>query len=559
MKNSPKDCIVLRALGGSWIELPGSDSRITARKQVAVVAYLALDRFSASRDLLAGLLWGDVSGARARASLRQALSELRAAHPILRRALRIDRANVALDPECIVIDTEQLLAELKKGKMPTGVRVGGELVNDILYGFEGLGVRFADWLADTRRQISGEYLNCIYDAASRPELAPMLRMDMADAALALDPLGEHHCRFAMQLANDLGDIGRALQIYAAFYARMEAELDMEPSLATQDLAVAIKMGATKRKADAMVPAPNIAGDVIPVDARDSQTNHGRPILAILPLKVLGIRDLEEHLTEMLVDDVVLKIAQQREISIVSRVSIRHLTNRPDVAAILQEKLNVGYLLSGTIRPCDDSYHLNIELSRTDDGLLLWAHSLDVTEDALFRAHSETAEQLVHMLMPHIHRAELNEARVNGINHLSAYQQLLRAQELVYTLSSAQFETAGRLLSDTVETWPGYTPARVALANWHSLRVGQGWSNAPAQDLAALQGQLEKALATDWRNGRTLAMLGHNHAIYARRYDEALALFDEALRATPGDAETLLWTGPTLAYIGRESEAIERLA
>ncbi|MEJ8562079.1 hypothetical protein QTO30_13180 [Yoonia sp. GPGPB17] len=45
--------ITLRALGGAWIELPGEVARITAPKKVALIAYLALDRFSASRDLLA--------------------------------------------------------------------------------------------------------------------------------------------------------------------------------------------------------------------------------------------------------------------------------------------------------------------------------------------------------------------------------------------------------------------------------------------------------------------------------------------------------------------------
>jgi DNA-binding SARP family transcriptional activator len=560
-KPACKDRIVLRALGGAWIELPGTTGRITARKQVAVIAYLALDRFSASRDLLAGLLWGDVPDAKARASLRQALSELRAAHPVLRDALMIDRANVVLDPESIDIDTVQLLEELKAGQLPNAVRAGGELVNDILYGFETMGSRFADWLVDTRRQISGGYLECISQAAARDDLTPTLRMDMADAALGLDPLGENHCRFAMQLANDLGDIGRALQTYAAFYARMEAELDMEPSLLTQDLAAAIKMGATDRKTVAPV-SPTAQKRATPQGTPNAPakpvSTHGRPVLAVLPLKAIGTEGLKSNLTEMLVDDVVMKIARQREIAIISRVSIRHLASRPDVAAVLRDKMNVRYLLSGTIRLTGSGYHLNVELSRTDDGLLLWAHSLEVSEDDLFRANSDTAEQVVHMLVPQLHRSELSDIRVSDISNLTAYQKLLKAQELEYTLSAPQLEAAGHLLHDAVNTWPGYVPARVALADWYSLRVGQGLSEIPAADTAALKAELEQALALDGRSGRATAMLGHNIAIYERRYDEAFVLFDDAIRATPGDAETLLWTGPTLAYADHEADAVDRL-
>jgi DNA-binding SARP family transcriptional activator/TolB-like protein len=550
---------ILRAFGGAWIELSGSNQRITARKQVAIVAFLAFNRFTASRDLVAGLLWGDVPQAKARASLRQALSELRAAHPLLRAALKIDRMNVLLDPKSIVVDSTELLEELKQGRLPNAIRSGGELVNDFPYGFEGLSERFSTWLADTRRQITGEYLHHIMHAASRSDLEPAQRMEMAEAALALDPLSEHYCRFAMQLATEFADVGRALQIYAAFYARMEAELDMEPSLATQDLAASIKMGAIERAAKATISPPRKSVENLPSPpVTPAQYHHGKPVLAVLPLRVVGAEDLKEHLTEMLVDDVVMKIARQREISIISRVSIRHLANRPDVADVLREKMDVRYLLSGTIRQTDTGYHLNMELSRTDSSLVLWAHRLNVPEVDLFRANSETAEQVVHMLVPQLHRSELGELRANQISDLSAYQKLLKAQELIYTLSATHLETAGRLLRDAVQTWPQYVPAKVALADWYSLRMGQGLSETPKDDLQALQNLLHEAMAIDSRSGRAIAMLGHNLAIYARRYDEALAMFDDALSATPGDAETLLWTGPTLAYAGREDEAISRL-
>ncbi|MEJ8562080.1 BTAD domain-containing putative transcriptional regulator [Yoonia sp. GPGPB17] len=472
----------------------------------------------------------------------------------------MDRTNVLLDQNAVQCDITVLRDALKAGVLPPALRGGGgELVNDLLYGFEALGDRFADWLADTKRQITASYLDRMEKAANRTDLSPQLRIDMAEAALALDPLGENVCRFAMSLANDLGDIGRALQIYSAFYARMEAELDMEPSLATQDLAASIKLGTTNeldKTTPASTPAHNPAVSLPNEPA--ALRNHGRPIMAVLPLQVVGTQPLQTHLTDMLVDNVIMKITRQREISVISQVSIRHLTDRPDVVAVLSENFNVRYVLSGTIRITDLGYHLNMAFTRTDDGVLLWAHSLEVTEDALFQANSDTAEQVVHMLMPHLQRSEIQGMGSNTIENLSAYQKLLKAQELVYTLSKPLVEMAGGMLQDAVATWPDYVPARVALADWYSLWVGQGWSQDPQADMRAIQSMLQNVVTNDARSGRALAMLGHNLAIYARRYDEALSLFEDALRATPGDAETLLWTGPTLAYTDQEGEAIERL-
>ncbi len=107
-------------------------------------------------------------------------------------------------------------------------------------------------------------------------------------------------------------------------------------------------------------------------------------------------------------------------------------------------------------------------------------------------------------------------------------------------------------------WDDFSPAQVVLADWHSLAVGQGWSQDVQADFQHIERHLNNAIENDRRNGRALAMLGHNMAIYARHPNQALALFDEALSVSPGDAETLMWTGPTLAFTGQAVEAIARL-
>ncbi len=542
--------VTLKVLSGAWIDQHAGGLRMTARKKVALLAYLALDRRSAPRDLLAGLIWGDVSDAKARSSLRQALSELRSQHPALGRALLIDRTMVTLDPAHLIVETDLILDEIRQGRLPAALRGGGETINDILYGFESIGSRYADWVHEIRKTYGDRILTALTEAAGRTDLPAALRMDFAEAALALDPLGEIQCRYAMRLATELGDIGKALQIYAAFYAKMEAELDMEPSLETQDLAVDIKLGS------ANAPSAPVSGPaaIPPATLR----NHGRPILAVLPMRPRGPEPIAGFLAEMLVDNIVMRMTRIRDIAVISRVSIRHLSERPDVAQVLQQDLCVRYVISGTMRREGETYFLNVELSKIDEGLILWVEHYETAAADLSRAQSRIADEVVNRILPNLHLAELRDAHLIELDHLSAYQHVLRAQELVYSLRRSKFEDAGVQLQQTVQTWPDFAPAQVVMADWFSLRVGQGWSPDAAQDIAQINRHLENALQSERRNGRALAMLGHNKAIYARRHLEANILFEEALSAAPGDAETLMWTGPNLAFSGREQEAIERL-
>jgi tetratricopeptide (TPR) repeat protein len=114
-----------------------------------------------------------------------------------------------------------------------------------------------------------------------------------------------------------------------------------------------------------------------------------------------------------------------------------------------------------------------------------------------------------------------------------------------------------LLRQAVALDPDFPTVHAAIADWHSLRLGQGWSDDREADTTAIEAAVAKALARDSTHARALALLGHNHAILRRRYDDALALFDRALAAAPNDAETWMWTSPTFAWMGEGEEAVQR--
>ena len=95
-----------------------------------------------------------------------------------------------------------------------------------------------------------------------------------------------------------------------------------------------------------------------------------------------------------------------------------------------------------------------------------------------------------------------------------------------------------------------------LADWHSVRIWQGWSDDPGADQRMLERHAQKAISLKPSDGRMMAFLGHNQLIFSRRYGEAQENFDKALTLMPGDSETLIWTVPGLTYNGQTDHAIE---
>jgi tetratricopeptide (TPR) repeat protein len=128
---------------------------------------------------------------------------------------------------------------------------------------------------------------------------------------------------------------------------------------------------------------------------------------------------------------------------------------------------------------------------------------------------------------------------------------------VFRLERPAFEQGGGLLRQALNRDPGYPPLLTATADWYSVRIGQGWSSDPDADMRSLEETARRAIRLDSGNGRALAMLAHNRTIFRREYREALALLDQALHASPNDAEALMWSSPTHAYAGDADEAVRR--
>src|SRR5262245_11716882 len=98
--------LCLQLFGGfrAWLD-PGDVVRMPTRKVEALLAYLALPAGQTHpRDKLASLLWGELSEAQARASLRQSLFRLRRALGVAEMGrLRVDGDGVALDPTGVAV------------------------------------------------------------------------------------------------------------------------------------------------------------------------------------------------------------------------------------------------------------------------------------------------------------------------------------------------------------------------------------------------------------------------------------------------------------------------
>ena len=132
---------------------------------------------------------------------------------------------------------------------------------------------------------------------------------------------------------------------------------------------------------------------------------------------------------------------------------------------------------------------------------------------------------------------------------------MRAKEKIFEMTQSGFEAAGVMLDQAIEDAPYFAPAFAAKADWYSVRIWQRWSSSHSEDGNALEACARRALSLSGSEPRVMSLIGHNRVLMHQRFDEANAMFVKALDQAPNDADVLVWTVPSLAFMGEPGQGI----
>jgi len=297
-----------------------------------------------------------------------------------------------------------------------------------------------------------------------------------------------------------------------------------------------------------------------INASQPRTNRVDPrraaSIAVLPFRTP--EELEQaYFGEGLVEDIIGAIAGLEDLLVISRNSTLAYRDRGLDIRRIGDDLGVRYILSGSVRRSPRFLRVHAELATTNDGGVIWAQSFDAEIGDLFKIQDHITAQIVGMIAPRIRAAEIERAFLKRPENMDAYDHFLQALSLLFRLERADFANAGRLLRRAIALDDSYATSYALAAEWHGLRVGQGWSHDPEGDSREAVRLAQSAVDRDSRNIRAITLLAHYKSFLFKDYDGALTLFKRALDMSPNNAWTWGLSAPTHSYIGDGHSAIER--
>jgi DNA-binding SARP family transcriptional activator/Tfp pilus assembly protein PilF len=544
----------VRLLGPMTITNAGSPIGIVHRKSRALLAYLALrEGAEVSREVLIGLLWGERSEGQARASLRQALCELRAAfsgsgtHPIV-----ATREVVKWVPGSAWIDAA-VLAAARDSTDDAEMRVvaevvGGELLEGLSVGEPG----FDQWLRAERERF--HLLTCslharLMDSAERHgNLEEVLVSGLK--LLSLDPLQENVHRVLMRAYAAQGRSDAALAQYERCRRDLSEQLDVTPEPETQELARSIR--ASRREARTVTVAERQAAS----RPRPSMSAAlpTRPSIAVLPFTSVGADEEGAYFAEGVADDIITELSRNRDLFVIARHSSFFIAQRESNPAAIGRALGVRHLLGGSIRRARDRLRLTLHLVECESGRDAWAERYDRRIEDLFDVQLEVARTVTATITGRLTALADDAIATKAPSSFVAYEHVLRAQQYLQRYTRADYGRAREHLHAAIHADPSY-------ARPHGLLCLAGvydwfWE-MPEDGLAEVLETGQGALLLDDRDAKAHLGLAVAH-LFAWQHDRALHHMDRAVALSPNDDLVVAEHARLLAATGRPEEGLGRV-
>lgn len=275
-------------------------------------------------------------------------------------------------------------------------------------------------------------------------------------------------------------------------------------------------------------------------------------IAVLPFRNLGTGD--PYFAEGIGEEILGQLAREPQFRVAGSSSSSQFGANPNLNEVAQ-RLDVDYVLEGSVRRQGDQVRVDAGLVRASDGMRLWSDTYDGKLDDIFAIQRDIGSEIAGALQRKLVRAPALSGPL--VTKGEAYNLYLTARSLLRTRNRRAGPTAVDLLRDALRIDPGYAPAWASLAEATQLQGALGDREAFISALRKSEGFARHAvrLAPDLAEAhRALGLT------LAYGDPEGIAHLRRAAAIAPNDAENQLGLASAFNAIGeyeRELAAYRR--
>lgn len=281
---------------------------------------------------------------------------------------------------------------------------------------------------------------------------------------------------------------------------------------------------------------------------------GERSIAVLPFADMSQAHDQQYLSDGIAEELLNLLAKVSELRVISRSSAFSFRDRKEDIPTIARKLDVGYILDGSIRKAGNRVRITVQLIDGRSDTQLWNDTYDRPLDDIFAIQDEIGAAVVAQLKVKLLGGEAPRVRRTDPRAFALYLQSLNSFR---QHSSEGYAQALALAKQALEIDPRYVDAWNMLAVVHSSQAGLGILPPEEGYRLALEAA-NKALAIDPNSADAYAEL--SNIVMIRDDDLVVAArnVQRALELEPRNIYALGQAGQVAKALGRLDLAVDIL-
>ncbi len=282
----------------------------------------------------------------------------------------------------------------------------------------------------------------------------------------------------------------------------------------------------------------------------------RPSIAVLYLQNMSDDQQDEYFAAGMTEDIITQLSKISGLRVISRSEMEQFKDQPVSIKAIADKLDVDYVMEGSVRKHGNTLRITCQLIQADDGFHVWADSYDRDMQDLFDIQADVAKEVATALEVALAPTELEEIEKKPTLDVRAYNYYLQGREYYFGQASNR-EYLGLAISmfeRALEVDSNFALAYAGLSDCYSsyvmfaVDVKMSW-------LEEAEKAAQKALSLD-------PDLAEAHRALSRLYsvkgntEEAIQAAERAVEANPHYAEAWRLLGNWYMGAQRYAEAEE---
>ena len=277
-------------------------------------------------------------------------------------------------------------------------------------------------------------------------------------------------------------------------------------------------------------------------------------IAVLPFDNLSGDPEQEYFSDGMAEDLITDLSKISSLSVAARNSSFFFKDQmPDIREV-GEKLDVNFVLEGSVRKMGDRLRINAQLIDAAGGNHLWAERYDGDLAEIFEFQDRIREEIVAALELKLTAAETTGVKKQRTGNIEAYDLYLKGRNLYHRFTPETYLQAIECLEKAIDLDPRFGDAYSYLSYCYFSAWTLQWPGAN-KDLSDALEMAETGVSLDPGSALAHTRLGWIQG-FLRHYDEAIASFEKALSIEPDHPETLSYYGEFLNFYGEPDKGMK---